>query len=470
MPDPVDGFDDGPSFGPLDPDDAEAVFSLPPAMRPEIDPVELINRRHAVVLAGGQAAVLRENEAGFDLLTITAFKTWAANWRVPVGYGDKQRLAPAADIWINHPKRRQYRGLVFAPEGAPAAYYNLWKGFAVEPRPGDCSLFKEHLLENVCRENVALYDWVWAWFAQLIQQPQQKPGTALVLRGGQGFGKSKVGETVGSLLGLHYEQVSEARYIVGRFNAHLRRCLLLHCDEAFWAGDRQAEARLKDLVTGKDHLIEFKGREPVRLPNLIRLFATSNAAWVVPSGMDERRFAVLDVGNGRAKDGAFFAAMDRQMDAGGREALLHELLAADISRVNLREIPQTTALQEQKLHSLRCEDGWWLDRLRAGTVLRRDDTWRDTVPCEDLFNDYIRHADRTGIRRRSIETALGLRLRTLVPGLYRTEGSWAEPTEHFDAAGARIVATRRGYRYHLPDLATCRAAFEKQYGPVDWET
>ena len=90
-----------------------------------------------------------------------------------------------------------------------------------------------------------MYDWLWSWFAQLAQEPHRKPGTAVVLRGAQGVGKSKTGEVIGSLFGEHYTQVSEPRFVTGRFNSHLRRCLLLHCDEAFWAGDRQAEAKLK---------------------------------------------------------------------------------------------------------------------------------------------------------------------------------------------------------------------------------
>lgn len=462
----------GPASPPLDrdPDDPERWFALPPSQRDDgFNPIRAINARHALILTGGHAAVLRESKDDFDLLTIAAFKAWLANCLIPVGYGDKQQLIPVADYWLKHRDRRQYQGLVFAPEGAPRTRYNLWRGFACEPQPGDCSLFKQHLFENVCRESVPLYDWVWGWFAQLVQQPQIKPGTSLVLRGGQGVGKTKVGEVIGSLLGRHYVQVSEPRFVTGRFNSHLRQCILLHCDEAFWAGDRQAEGKIKDLVTGRHHLIEHKGREPIALPNLVRLFATSNAAWVVPASHDERRFAVLDVGDGRKQDGAFFAAMDRQMDAGGREALLHELLALDLSSVNLRAIPSTTALHEQKIASLQPIDSWWCDRLRAGAILRRAEGWPDTIPCADLHADFLAHAEKTGVRRRSTETALGIRLRKLVPGLYRKEASWTEPTDHFDAAGVRIVVTKRGYRYHLPDLAACRAAFEAEFGPVDWE-
>jgi hypothetical protein len=108
----------------------------------------------------------------------------------------------------------------------------------------------DHLRNNVCQGSNKLYHWVSGWFAQIVQRPQQKIGTSLVLRGKQGVGKTKVGEVIGSLLGSHYVLAPEPRFITGRFNAHLIPCLLLHADEGFWAGDKQAEGKLKNLENG----------------------------------------------------------------------------------------------------------------------------------------------------------------------------------------------------------------------------
>ena len=171
-------------------------------------------------------------------------------------------------------------------------------------------------------------------------RPGEKVGTALALRGEQGVGKTKVGEVMGSIIGDGYLAVADPRFVSGRFNGHLAQCLLLHADEGFWAGDRIAESKLKDLITGSHHMVELKGKEPFRVRNLCRLLVTGNPDWLVPAGMDERRFAVLDVGAGCKGDHGFFAALDAQMDAGGREALLHELLAADLTGIDLRRVPK----------------------------------------------------------------------------------------------------------------------------------
>jgi Family of unknown function (DUF5906) len=273
---------------------------------------------------------------------------------VPCG---DEKFIPLAKHWLQHPQRRQYEGLVFSPKRDRPRYYNLWKGFAVKPRSGDCMKFITHVFENICRNDEALFDWVICWLADIVQHPDKKSGTSLALRGKMGIGKTKFGQVFGSLLGSHYVSVSDPRYVTGQFNSHLVSCLLLHADEGFWAGDKRAEGKLKDLVTGAKHFIEYKGKEAVRVDNYVRLLVSGNPDWIVPAGFDERRFAVLDVGDAHMEDYPYFAAIDTEMDNGGREALLDLLPDIDLSSINLRKIPKTAALLEQKLASLSAEQG-----------------------------------------------------------------------------------------------------------------
>jgi hypothetical protein len=145
------------------------------------------------------------------------------------------------------------------------------------------------------------------------------------------------------------------------------------------------------LITGQDHLIEFKGKEPIKVRNYVRLLVTGNPDWLVPAGLEERRFAVLDVGEGHIQDTAYFAGIDEQMDNGGREALLDYLLKFDLKSVDLRTIPKTAALLDyllkfdlksvdlrtipktaalldQKISTLNPMQGWWLDTLMRGQL------------------------------------------------------------------------------------------------------
>ena len=311
-----------------------------------------------------------ESKVKFRLLKVGAFKQWFSNKLIPVVGERATKMMSIAEYWLTHRKRRQYLGIEFAPTGfsLPHGYYNMWQGLAVEPRPGDCSKFLAHLRDNVACGDDELYRWIEAWFAAIFQKPNEKYDTAVVLKGEQGVGKTKVGEVVGYLLGIHYMLVADPRYVTGRFNSHMSALLLLQADEAFWAGDKKSEGNLKNLISGQKHPLEFKGIEVIYVNNLIRLFVTGNQDWVIPAGFSERRFAVLEVGKGHMQDHPYFAAIDEEMRNGGYEALLHHFLNVDISNVNLRSIPKTEALMEQKIHSATPEQGWWLETLKSGML------------------------------------------------------------------------------------------------------
>lgn len=178
--------------------------------------------------------------------------------------------------------------------------------------------------------------------------------------------------------------------------------------------DRAAEGTLKDLITAPKHRIEFKGKESFEVDNYIRLLVTSNAEWVVPAAFDERRFAVFDVGTAHQQDRRYFGALWRELtEQGGAAALLDYLLHYPLADLDLGVIPETRALQEQKVHHLDPEAAWLLDVLRAG-VLPGDSTGSGRCPKAVLHDAYVAHAKQVGVPRRSTETQLGIFLRRML--------------------------------------------------------
>ena len=148
-----------------------------------------------------------------------------------------------------------FRSVAFVPgRKARPGWYNLWRGFAVEPlRAGErapaewkaaVDMWLEHAYENICQGNRQLFQWLIGWVAHIIQKPWEKPQTALVLRGGKGTGKNAWIERVIKLLGVHGLVAADRRYLVGNFNAHLERLLAFVLDEAFWSGDKAIEGIL----------------------------------------------------------------------------------------------------------------------------------------------------------------------------------------------------------------------------------
>ena len=56
------------------------------------------------------------------------------------------KTKPAGKWWRHHANRKQFDAIAFAPEQVmPPEIYNMWRGFAVESKPGDCELFLAHI-------------------------------------------------------------------------------------------------------------------------------------------------------------------------------------------------------------------------------------------------------------------------------------------------------------------------------------
>ena len=431
-----------------------------------------MNAEFALVIIGKNEMIVwdrpdADSDEEIRFITLSAFRAMSANAWTTVKQGTgKPKKVTFADRWLSERNRRTYAGLEFFPSsdgsGGRRGYLNLWRGFSVPPaETGSCAIFKDHLLTNVCCGDRDAFHWLFGWLAQIVQQPRQKPGTAIVLRGGMGAGKTIVGQVFGSLIPRHYILADDPRYLVGNFNMHMATCLFLQADEAMWAGDKQAEGRLKGLVTSTQQMIEAKGVDPVKIDNHLRLMMTSNSDWVVPAGKDERRFAIFDVAPNCAQNHGYFAELLAEIEAGGRERLLHELLTFDLSEVNLRDIPKTDALLEQKVHSLDPIESWLLERLQAGEPTRGHGLWPPFVPTETLVADYVAAADRVGIHRKATSTQFGMKFAKLLPAARRVRR--AVPTD----TGA---TTTRVWGYDLPPLDAARAAFEEAMKqPMEWD-
>lgn len=394
------------------------VTRAKPYVRVSDPQVADVNREFAFVVSGGKPAIIFEKKQpdgsiDIEYWSTDAFRQYFANQVIPNG----RQQVKLGDFWLTHPDRRTYRGIIFEPGKESPDEYNLWQGYSFEPdESGDWSIFEEHLRKNVCQEDEELYNWVFGWFAHIMQNPAIKAGTSLSLRGQQGSGKTIVGKVFGRLIKRHYTLIDQERYLFGNFNSHMASTLLLHSDEGFWGGDPRHVGKLKSLVTSDTHHIERKGRDSLQVNNYLRLLITSNEDWVIPAAFEERRFAVLDVGNGNQQDEKFFTEMLKQLESGGYAALLYDLLHFDLSQTHVNRIPQTKALAQQKETSMDHVEQFWFTCLQQGnTLLSQRNGWLQVVRTADLHDDYILYSNKLGIRRVFGLSAFFRSLRRLVP-------------------------------------------------------
>jgi hypothetical protein len=348
--------------------DAEQVSPEEPAPGHLIDSdLSEMNQKYAVVRIGGKTRVVWfEEAAAYPGCKVPVFSTisdfcafHAKRKKFVIGHDGRERKIGIGKWWINHEQRRQFSGLVYAPSVIAKitnGKLNLWNGFGCKPRTGKCDRYLAHLRDDICRGNEEHADYLLNWMAYAVQHPDRQGEVAVVMRGKEGTGKGVAAKQFGRLLGSHFRHIVHAKHLTGHFNAHLQQYSVLFADEAFFAGDRSHESILKALITEETLLIEPKGIDPFPVRNCVHLMMSSNNDWVIPAGADARRYFVLNVADSHMQDHAYFAAIAHEMDNGGREALLHYLLSRDLAGFNIRLVPQTKALAEQKTHSRRGVD------------------------------------------------------------------------------------------------------------------
>lgn len=442
-----------------------------------IDPwLTKLNDAHAVIEdIGGRCRVISDvmdlalNRSRVSRQSFEDFRNRYMHMQVEVGK-DKDGNVMKMQLgkwWLLNPNRRQYRTLVFAPGKEMGDAYNLWQGFACEAKPGNCEQLLAHIKDNVCRGNAVHYEYFMNWMARAVQHPDSPGEVAVILRGRMGTGKSFVIKAFGSLWGRHFLQVSDPKHLVGSFNSHLRDCVVLFGDEAFYAGDKKHESILKTMVTEETIMIEGKGVDAEAAPNFVHLMMASNSDWVVPAGGDERRFFVLDVGDEKIQDKTYFKSIRKELDNGGREAFLHLLMTRDLSEFDVRHFPKTAALQEQKVLSMSPEEQWWFEKLMDGRLL--NDGWQGDLTKADLHRDYLNYAERQKIMRRASPTALGKFLKRALPGHYPRAFQRMAEVEEQNSFGSSSWRKVKAWFYEMPNLERARAHWDERFGgPYTW--
>ena len=414
--------------------------------------VEEINKTHAIINIQGKIVIINfgvDPISGRENLTFSSqdgFKLWYKNKFIfmPPDERGKQKRINHAVIWLESKLRQQYSGLVFDPADRPHdGFYNLWKGFAVKPKKGKCPLYYDHIRENIAENKEHIYNYILDWMADAVQNPIDLPGVSMVLRGGSGAGKGTLINLFGMIFGNHFQHVSNSRHVVGNFNAHLKDCLLLFADEAFFAGDKQHESTLKTIITEDTRQVEYKGKDVLQFPNYTRLMMASNKAWVVPLEIDDRRFFILDVSDKHKKQISYFKPIYKEMkEQGGLSALLYDLLKRDLSNVDLTQIPETQARIDHKLLSLDTVGDWLLFMLAD-----ESGRWYN-LTAANLYDEYLKSC---GKRRNETMNGWSRRMRFFFPDLRRKQF----------ADGSRY--------YEFPEINLGRELFESKIGhKIDW--
>lgn len=323
---------------------------------------------------------------------------------------------PIAKLLFNSPIIHRVGGLTFDPSNpelvidvpGEGAMVNQWRGFAVCPSEQQVSKtqilpFHEYVTEVLADGNEATAHWIFAWLADFLQNPAKKPGTALVLVGVEGAGKTFLGEMVlGKIIGpAHYGQTNSVTTLTHNFNTIIDNKIFIQCDEAVHSYQKDVASRLKSIITDEKFIVEPKGINAYIKPNHMRFLFTSNeeaAAIFVSASRHERRFTVLRVPPKKAGNLDYWRKI-REWTEGALPLIMRWLQDYRYDRQLIMRPFETEAKRELQRTGLDPEVSWILTRIAEGFPLsdRTHKYWfeafQEGLVTEDESSRNIRKRD-----------------------------------------------------------------------------
>lgn len=463
---------------------AIAAPATPAEIEKATDPLNRLinefNERYAVVSEQGKTVIYEEaNDEIFKrdvIYTLSKSDLLFAYENAPLSItrvDGKVETKTKAQWWLQHPKRRQYlKGVGFDPTGKlNSGNWNLWRGFPIKPIKGDWSNLQKHIFEVVCSENQQYFDYIMNWFSRMFQYPQLQGEVAVVLRGQQGTGKGIVFNHIVEAWGQHGIRVSNSDHLVGKFNHHLRDCVALFADEALFAGDRRHNSTLKSLITEPTIAIEKKRFDVINVKNMLHIMMASNEEWVIPAGLHERRYFVLDVSDKKLGNRDYFKKIYNQMSDGGLSAMLYDFINHELNEFEVRDVPETEILKEQKEFSSDILDRWWIEVLQRGHVLKSKfanelfDKWHSVVTSEMLRQSISQWCAQNRVNYPPGGALLGRRLVSMYQHVRPRGRALVGEAEAmpFGLSSAARYADHQ-HAYVLGDIDQAIAAFERVRG------
>ena len=358
---------------------------------------------------------------------------------------------------------------------------NLWRGFgvkAIKPagkNAGDgCARFLYFMLNIICSGNEMDFEYLLKREAIILQERTRTEVALALQTRRKAAARASMSGPWRQLLGNHAMQLGNADHIIGKFNPHLETLLRVTADEALFVGDPRHRNALFGLITEPTLTIEPKGCGVYTAASYLNVTMLSNSEHFMPVSDTARRFFIPTVSAARRGDHAYFAGLQEELDGGGYEALLYHLLhEVDLTGFNVRKVPQTEGLRQQRDQSLPPLDAWWCELLETGTLRGSD----PAEPHRAVSNSYTRvveikvksrYGDTYPQSRTFNQPGIFDQARQIEPRLksYTNDRSLGLFLSKMGCDNTRKVLRRQGWSF--PPLRDCRAEWEKRYPGWKW--
>jgi hypothetical protein len=362
-------------------------------LRKRIASIPQMNQQFVLIALPGQPMCIGQISDA-QLLTEGDFTKRVADAVIVTGAKDgKPTTTPASKVWLHDNRRRLATEIKFTAKKVGPSVFNLWTTFGVTPKAGQCDLIYQHIHEVICAgrdlENEALLNLL-TWQAQHIGTSSR---TIVVLYSEeQQVGKGMLLEKI--LLPmygrLHGFFTADAEKALGKFNDAIAGKVYMAFDEACFAGDRRVADKIKSVAATETTAIEKKGLPVVSLPTAVNIFMATNNAHAAHVEWTDARYWVLKVSPHRKGDAAYWDALGAEIDNGGVEAFLHDLLSRDVSGFRpQRDIPRDNEEHRaNKLASDPAHPAIWLLECLENNQWIGSEKWEGRYTVDGAIKDF----------------------------------------------------------------------------------
>ncbi len=314
---------------------------------------------------------------------------------LPAGVrGDDVKRHP---VWVS--RGAYYLDQVgFDPSGKdPEVILNTWKGWPMRPVEGDCAKILElfsYLCSDSGEQSWDVYKYLLQWMAYPLQHPGAKLGSAVIMHGPQGTGKSSGWDVLATIYGRYSTTINQ-RALNDPFNSDWTdSTLFVLCEEVvaqshIW----DSKNELKDIVTGKKVRINTKMVAAYSQKNQMNFVFLSNEGKPLLLEEDDRRHLVI--WTPPKKPESFYDELFMEIDNGGVAAFYHYLMALPLDDFHPKKSPPMTEAKRDLITlSLSSEDRFIQEWAEGETPY-------PLCPCRsmDLYTAYLKWCRVNGVAR-----------------------------------------------------------------------
>ena len=211
--------------------------------------------------------------------------------------------------------------------------------------------FLDHIYKVIANENSEVYKYILVWIASILQKPDFKPETAIVILGNQGTGKNIFTNVICKLMARYaHENITNIESVVGKFNAVLenKKLIILNELQSIDTNKYLNSDALKSVIT--DHVIDINQKnEPQRkVENVCNFIMVSNNDFPIKVEDTDRRYLITKTSDIYRGDYKYFENLTNHFTSEFYENLFTFFMIMDIKEKNLRNIPETDARRNLK--------------------------------------------------------------------------------------------------------------------------